>query len=105
VSKELGARYILEGSVRKSGGRLRVSAQLLDAETGYHVWSERLDRQLEDIFAIQDEITVRIASIVEPAIQKAEAHRSGTANAKKLSGISSKKVISTSKNFPRKRRT
>ena len=85
VSKELGARYVLEGSVRKSGERLRVSAQLLDAETGYHVWSERMDRQLEDIFAIQDEITLRIASIVEPAIQMAEAHRGQAVKTKSLS--------------------
>ncbi len=60
IAEELGARYILEGSVRKAGKRLRITAQLIDAQTSHHVWAERFDRQLEDIFDIQDEITNRI---------------------------------------------
>jgi TolB-like protein/class 3 adenylate cyclase len=60
IAEELGARYILEGSVRKAGKRLRITAQLIDAQTGHHPWAERFDRQLEDIFDIQDEITNRI---------------------------------------------
>jgi adenylate cyclase len=60
IAEELGARYILEGSVRKAGKRLRITDQLIDAQTGHHLWAERFDRQLEDTFDIQDEITNRI---------------------------------------------
>jgi adenylate cyclase len=56
VGRELGARYVPEGSVRKAGGRIRVTAQLVEAGTGNHVWAERYDRELTDIFAIQDEL-------------------------------------------------
>src|SRR6202048_3878313 len=57
VGRELGVRYVLEGSVRRSGSRIRVTAQLVEAGTGNHVWAERYDRDLADIFAVQDEIT------------------------------------------------
>ena len=57
VGKDLGVKYVLEGSVRKAGGRVRITAQLIDASTGHHLWSERYDRELKGIFAIQDEIT------------------------------------------------
>src|SRR5262249_43587702 len=57
VGRELGVRYVLEGSVRKSGNRVRITAQLIDAVLGNHVWAERYDRELADIFAVQDEIT------------------------------------------------
>ena len=60
VSRELGVKYILEGSVRKVGNRVRITAQLIDGTTGHHIWAERYDRQLEDIFAVQDEITFKI---------------------------------------------
>ncbi len=60
VGQKLGARYVVEGSVRKAGNRIRVTAQLIDSETGHHLWAERYDRDLEDIFAIQDEITENI---------------------------------------------
>ena len=60
VGKELNVRYILEGSVRKSGNRVRITAQLIDTETGHHLWAERYDRDLKDIFALQDEITLKI---------------------------------------------
>jgi adenylate cyclase len=76
IAEELGARYILEGSVRKAGGRLRITAQLIDAQTGHHVWAERFDRQLEDIFDIQDEITNRIAATIVPELEHFEHRRS-----------------------------
>lgn len=76
IARELGARYILEGSVRKSGNRLRVTAQLIDADTDHHVWAERFDRQLEDIFDIQDEITNRIAATIVPELEHFEHKRS-----------------------------
>jgi adenylate cyclase len=60
VHRELGARYVLEGSVRKAGERLRITAQLVDASTGHHLWAERYDRELQDIFALQDKITQKI---------------------------------------------
>jgi adenylate cyclase len=72
VGEELGARYVVEGSVRKVGSRVRVTAQLIDADTGHHVWAERYDRELDDIFELQDEMTLRIAAIIEPAITNSE---------------------------------
>ena len=60
VSEELGVRYVLEGSVQRSGDRVRITAQLIDALTGNHLWAERYDRDLKDIFALQDEITINI---------------------------------------------
>jgi adenylate cyclase len=75
AGKALGARYMVEGSVRKAGNRVRITVQLIDAETGHHVWAERYDRELEDIFAVQDEITERIAAIILPAIEGFERKR------------------------------
>ena len=75
VGEELGARYVVEGSVRKSGHRVRVTAQLINAETGHHIWAEHYDRDLDDIFALQDEITRQIASIIEPAVERSEHQR------------------------------
>lgn len=72
VGEELGARYVVEGSVRKVSSRVRVTAQLINAETGHHVWAERYDRELDDIFELQDEMTLRIATIIEPAITNSE---------------------------------
>ncbi len=63
VSRELGVRYVLEGSVRKAGNRVRITAQLVDATTGYHVWAERYDRDLKDVFALQDEVTQKIVRL------------------------------------------
>jgi TolB-like protein/class 3 adenylate cyclase len=76
VGRELGVRYLLEGSVRKGGSRVRITAQLIQAETGGHIWAERYDRDLSDIFAIQDEITERVAAAVEPQLYAAEYERS-----------------------------
>ncbi|MFQ5567437.1 MAG: adenylate/guanylate cyclase domain-containing protein [Paracoccaceae bacterium] len=75
VAEELGVRYVLEGSVRKAGNRVRVTAQLIDAATGLHVWAERYDRELADIFELQDEITRTIVGQVEPEISAAERDR------------------------------
>jgi adenylate cyclase len=75
IGRELGARYVLEGSVRKAGDRVRVTAQLTEAETGTHVWAERYDRKLDDIFALQDEIVDSITAALEPAVGRAEIER------------------------------
>ena len=76
AGRELGARYLLEGSVRKSGRRVRITAQLIDGVSGHHIWAERYDRELTDIFELQDEITRRIAAIVAPEVARAEFKRS-----------------------------
>src|SRR5271156_2830845 len=75
VGRELGVRYVLEGGLRKAGNRIRVTAQLVEAETGKHVWAERYDRDLADIFPLQDEITEAVTVAVAPAIADAELHR------------------------------
>lgn len=67
VAKDLGVRYILEGSVRKAGKKVRITAQLIEGLTGYHVWAERYDRDIEDVFAVQDEITWLISAVGLPA--------------------------------------
>jgi adenylate cyclase len=75
VARELGVRYVLEGSVRRSGGRVRVVAQLIDAATGNHIWAERYDRAVEDVFAVQDEITTAVVTAIQPAVADAEFRR------------------------------
>ncbi|MDA9433389.1 winged helix-turn-helix domain-containing tetratricopeptide repeat protein [Bradyrhizobium sp. CCBAU 51627] len=72
VARELGVRYVLEGSIRKSGPRVRISAQLVDATTGSHIWAERYDLELTELFAIQDEIAERVAGAIEPELLKTE---------------------------------
>jgi TolB-like protein/Tfp pilus assembly protein PilF len=76
VGRDLGVRYVLEGSVRKSGPRVRITCQLLDGISGNHIWSERYDRELTDIFALQDEITASVTSAIEPKLLAAEGIRS-----------------------------
>ena len=76
VGRELGVRYVLEGSVRKGGGRVRITAQLIDAETGTHLWADRFDGSLEDVFDLQDKVASSVAGIIEPALQAAETRRS-----------------------------
>lgn len=76
ASRALDARYLLEGSVRKGGRRIRITAQLIDGDTGHHIWAERYDRELDDIFDVQDEIAQNITAIVAPEIVKAEVKRS-----------------------------
>jgi adenylate cyclase len=75
VSRELGVRYVVEGSVRKSGERIRISAQLIDATTGHHVWAERYDREMRDIFSLQDEITEAIVGSMNPELLRFEEER------------------------------
>lgn len=83
VSKELGVRYLLEGSIRKASNRVRITAQLIDATTGYHLWAERYDRELQDIFAVQDEVTQKIVTALKVQLtpsEAARAHRAPTNN-------------------------
>jgi adenylate cyclase len=75
VGRELGVRYILEGSIRRAGERVRISAQLIDAVTGAHRWAERYDRELKDVFAVQDEVSQAIVAILVAHVNKAEAER------------------------------
>ena len=75
VSRELGVRYVVQGSVRKAAGRVRISAQLIDATTGAHVWAETYDRELRDIFAVQDEITKSIIGSIGPELDRTEMER------------------------------
>jgi TolB-like protein/Tfp pilus assembly protein PilF len=75
VASDLGVRYVLEGSVRKAGNRVRISAQLIEGSTGNHVWAERYDHDLDDIFAVQDEITRTVIGAIEPELTKAELRR------------------------------
>jgi adenylate cyclase len=75
VGQELDVRYVLEGSSRKAGNRIRVTAQLVETETGSHLWAERYDRDLADIFAVQDEITQAVTIAIAPAIADAELRR------------------------------
>ena len=72
VSEELGVRYVLEGSVQRSGDRIRITAQLIDALTGHHLWAERYDRDLQDIFALQDEITIKILQAIRVKLTEGE---------------------------------
>jgi TolB-like protein len=75
VGRELGVRYVLEGSVRKAGNRLRITAQLVEAETGNHIWAVRYDREIADIFMVQDQITERVVGAIEPELYAAEHFR------------------------------
>ena len=75
VAADLGVRYLVQGSVRKSGGRVRISAQMVEAETGVQLWSERFDRPIDDVFALQDEIALNVVSAIEPSLRRAEFAR------------------------------
>jgi adenylate cyclase len=76
VGRELGVRYVLEGSVRKAGTRVRITGQLIDATTGTHLWADRFDGSLEDVFELQDRVALSVAGVIEPALQAAETVRS-----------------------------
>jgi adenylate cyclase len=76
VGRELGVRYVLEGSVRKAGGRVRITAQLIDALSGAHLWADRFDGSLEDIFELQDKVAISVAGVIEPTLHAAETARS-----------------------------
>jgi TolB-like protein/class 3 adenylate cyclase len=84
VGRELGVRYVLEGSVRKGGNRVRISAQLIEAETGTHLWADRFDGLLEDVFELQDQVALSVAGVIEPALQAAEYRRSAERPTKDL---------------------
>jgi hypothetical protein len=84
VSRALGVRYVLEGSVRRAGKRLRITAQLVDAITGGHHWAEKYDRELGDIFAVQDEITRNVVAAIEPRLLAAEGVRASARSADDL---------------------
>jgi len=76
VGRELGVRYVLKGSVRKAGQSIRITGQLIDAVTGSHLWADRFDGLLEDIFELQDKVAINVAGVIEPALQAAETARS-----------------------------
>jgi adenylate cyclase len=78
VAQELGVRYVLEGSVRTAGGKIRITCQLIDAESGKHIWAERYDRELRDLFAVQDDITERVVAAVEPHLYAEEGFRAAS---------------------------
>jgi TolB-like protein/tetratricopeptide (TPR) repeat protein len=75
VGRALGVRYLVQGSVRKDGRRVRISAQMVEAESGHQLWSERFDRPLDDVFALQDEIALNVVSAIEPSLRRAEVER------------------------------
>ena len=78
VGRELGVRYILQGSVRKAGGRVRITGQLIEAETGHHIWADRFDGNLEDVFELQDRITESVVGAIEPSLRVVEMSRAGS---------------------------
>ena len=83
VAQELGVRYVLEGSVRKAGNRVRITGQLIDTTTGAHIWAERFDGALDDIFELQDQVASSVAGAMEPKLRQSEierASRKPTAN-------------------------
>jgi TolB-like protein/DNA-binding SARP family transcriptional activator/cytochrome c-type biogenesis protein CcmH/NrfG len=75
VARELGVRYVLEGSVRKAGGRVRITGQLIQAEIGQHIWADKFDGELADVFELQDQITASVVAAVEPSLRQAEIER------------------------------
>jgi adenylate cyclase len=75
VGRELGVRYVLEGSVRKAGGRLRITAQLIDAQSGAHLWADRFDGTLDDVFELQDKVAISVAGVIEPTLRQSEIDR------------------------------
>ena len=78
VARDLGVRYVLEGSVRTAGKQIRITGQLIDAETGKHIWAEKYDRDLNDIFAVQDDIAERVVAAVEPHLYAEEGYRAAS---------------------------
>ena len=75
MGRELGVRYVLEGSVRKGGDRVRITAQLIEAETRAHLWAERFDGSLEAVFDLQDQVAISVAGVIEPTLRAAEVRR------------------------------
>jgi adenylate cyclase len=79
VSRELGVRYVLEGSVRKGGNRVRITAQLIDATNGAHLWADRFDGLLEDVFELQDKVAISVAGVIEPTLRHRDRTRAAQA--------------------------
>jgi adenylate cyclase len=75
IGQELGVRYVLEGSVRKVDARVRITAQLIEAATGTHLWADRFDGSLEDVLDLQDQVAISVAGVIEPTLQAAEIRR------------------------------
>ena len=75
VGRELGVRYVLDGSMRKAGNRVRITGQLIDTTTGAHIWADRFDGALDDIFELQDEVASRVAGAIEPKLRQSEIQR------------------------------
>ena len=86
VARELGVRYVLEGSIRRAGSRVRVTAQLIDSSSGSHVWADKYDGPIEDLFELQDQITEAVVGVLEPAIQQAEIERTRRKRPENLNG-------------------
>jgi TolB-like protein len=106
VGHELGVRYVLEGSLRKAGNRVRISGQLIDSETGAHLWADRFDGALEDVFSLQDAVTEKVVGALAPSVERAEmerAKRKPTANLDSydcyLRGLAVSQVAPTTENF------
>jgi len=85
IGRELGARYVLEGSIRKAGTRVRVNAQLADAASGHQIWARRYERELNDVFELQDELTAQLVAAIEPELARAEEHRASRKKPNSLS--------------------
>jgi adenylate cyclase len=103
IGRDLGVRYAVEGSVRRAGNRLRVTVQLIDAASGGHVWAERYDRDVSDIFAVQDEIATRVAGVIEPALADAEQRRVLSCRNGSMPGKAISAASGTSTNTHRRR--
>jgi hypothetical protein len=106
VGRELGVRYVLEGSVRKSANRVRITGQLIDASSGAHIWADRFDGAIEDIFDLQDQVTASVVGAMAPKMEQAEierATRKPTANLDAydyyLQGLTSKFCRDLTSNF------
>src|SRR6185369_14836219 len=77
VGRDLGVRYVLEGSVRRAGNRIRITGQLIEAETGAHLWADKFDSPMDDVFDLQDRVTIAVAGAIEPSVRQAEIQRAG----------------------------
>lgn len=102
VGRELGVRYVLEGSVRKSGGRVRITCQLIDAATGAHLWADKFDGSLADVFELQDDVTQKVVTSIAPTMERAEIER---ANRKQTERLDSYDLFLRGTAFANQRRT
>lgn len=84
VGRDLGVRYVIEGSIRRSRNRIRITAQLIEAETGHHLWADRYDRDLRDLFELQDEIVAQVVGVIEPGMMRSETQRSRGKSAERI---------------------